>query len=650
MRFYNYLKQNLFIAPYPLLPLAVFTYFVLCFLLDPNSTFRTHQLLDPDDYMRLNQAINWLQGQGWHDLSHPRLSPGEHVSVNWSRLVDLPIVFFMLPFVQWLGIQNAALIASFIVPITLFGLLLAVMTSVARPLIGKDRANLAAVMLLFMPAILFNFSPGRVDHHGYHLLVSGFGLLCLERLMLCRRGFIPAIAGGIVWACGLWIGAECLPWLIIFCSCLTIYASWRGGVILRNAALFGLTLALASTALLPLAVAPQEFSNFTITWFSAAYTIFSGLIGLVFILGWLLGRKVEKIWLRMMLMAILALLSAIVFFALVPEAWRGPYADFDVITSSLILDNVSEAQPFLAALHLHIYNPKTFLFAIPASLRTIFLPFFGLIIVGYNVVRTFGRRRQLWIMHGAFLVPALLLTLFWQLRVSYFAQLFSLVPVSWLLWVWWDVIATRLSARPRFWAEVIAFLCLGGLPVVLLPDMATGAALYPDLLFFPAAHPASACPLIRASEFLSAPWGYGDHPRVILAGMDDGPELLFRTPHMVLAAPYNVHGNRDVFDFFNARNEADALTILRRRHVDLVLVCRHIAAYYAGFSDKNPFGYIQTDNNGFLHVHSSKDHLTMIEKLVGEAPIPSWLKPVEIVLDKDYLLFEVHLPKNSSPK
>src|SRR5580658_10135158 len=110
---------------YRWLPLAVFFYFALSFVLYPQSPLRNGQLLDTDDYMRLNETINWLQsahpfGGGWFDLSQPRLSPGEHVVVHWARLVDLPIALVMLPLIPAMGMQNAALTASFIVPPLLF--------------------------------------------------------------------------------------------------------------------------------------------------------------------------------------------------------------------------------------------------------------------------------------------------------------------------------------------------------------------------------------------------------------------------------------------------------------------------------------------------------------------------------------------------
>ena len=79
----------------------------------------------------------------------------------------------------------------------------------------------------------------------------------------------------------------------------------------------------------------------------------------------------------------------------------------------------------------------------------------------------------------------------------------------------------------------------------------------------------------RAATVLADPAGLGARPRLIAAPIDNGPELLFRTPHRVLAAPYqhDVTGNLDVFDLFSARNAAAAQAITARRHVELILLC-----------------------------------------------------------------------------
>ena len=639
----HYLKQNLLMPPFGLLPLAVFAFFVICFLYHPHSPFRTLQLADPDDYMRLDEVANWLKGQSWLDLGQPRISPSEHVIVHWARLVDIPLAAVALPLLALLGMQNALLIASFIVPLLLFGILLVLVLALARPLMGAKRANCATVMLLFAPSVLFNFSPGRADHHAYEILVGGFGLLCLERMLRDGKGWTFAVLSAAAFACGLWIGTEALPWVALFAFALAVLSSWQGGHALRNAAVFGLAFPLAVAIVMPLALAPEEFSSRALSWFSGADLVFALLTGGVFILSWAIAGQLEnKIW-RLVLTGALGLTAAALFLVYMPEIFSGAYADYDSFFNDTLLANIGEAQPLVAALHMNMHNPASFVHALPSLLHYAFLPLLAVLVVVWNLFHTReSKARGLWFARGVFLVPALILSLFWQVRVVYFAELFAIAPVTWLLWRGWDKLAARRMSRTRFWAEIALFLAIAPLPVVLVPALASPTPLYPDLILFPAARPANSCPLIRAGEFLAAKDGYGNKSRLILTGVNEGPELLFRTPHKVLAAAYNVDGNRDVYDFFNAHDEKIAHEILLRRKVDLVLVCRNIPLFYAGLGDFRARlnAEFEVGKDGRVRLVSDRKHPAMIEKLVNGGA-PGWLKPVVIPFDQDYLLFEV---------
>ena len=123
--------------------------------------------------------------------------------------------------------------------------------------------------------------------------------------------------------------------------------------------------------------------------------------------------------------------------------------------------------------------------------------------------------------------------------------------------------------------------------------------------------------------------------------MNDGPALLFETPHSVLSAPYNAIGNRDSREFFTARDEASAYEVLRHRHIDLVLLCRNISLFYAGLTGPNRrMATLVKGQDGRLDVVSDKDSPTIAERLARSDP-PSWLRRIELLDDKDYLLYSV---------
>jgi hypothetical protein len=62
---------------------------------------------------------------------------------------------------------------------------------------------------------------------------------------------------------------------------------------------------------------------------------------------------------------------------------------------------------------------------------------------------------------------------------------------------------------------------------------------------------------------------------VVLANPNLGPELVYRTPWSVVAAPYhrNTAGNLDTHRFFTSEDEAVSRRILQDRRVELVVLC-----------------------------------------------------------------------------
>lgn len=590
--------------------------------------------------MRLDEVINWLNGQGWFDLSQPRMSPGANTIIHWSRLVDLPIALVMLPFITTLGLTSAAMIAAWIVPPLLFGLMLGLATLLVRPFVSATKTNLSALMVLFAPMVLFNFAPGRVDHHGYQILIAGFGVYCIGEILTNKQGWRHAIAASFAFACGLWIGTEALPWLLLSLLCIALFGAWKGNFALRNAAVFGAALAVATSIVLFVALPANEFSSRALSWFSCADVLLAFLAAAVLILSWLAGRLTNNKMLRLSVVVSVGLFAALQFVLHVPEIWNGPFADYDNFNSTIALDNISEARPLAHAFWIDRYNPLTWQRALNAFIHSLFLPLLALSVMAYNALRKNNRARMLWLVHGIFLSVTLLLTLFWQVRIGYFMELFSIAPLTWLLSRGWDYCGEHFRNRTRLWAEIGIFLVLGPLPIVLIPGLFDHATLYRDVVLFPAARTESSCLLKPATDFLNQI--YHKQNTTIMTGMNEGPEILYRTPYNVVGGNFNVRGNPDVFAFFNARDDAAAQDILHKWHANLVLTCRNMAPFFAGL-DHAKFGqtaFLQPQKDGKLHLISSPNQQTLIEKLVNDK-VPEWLKVIEIPGSSDYLLFEV---------
>jgi len=639
------MKRSLFSCSYSILPLAVFSFFVLSFVFHPLSPFYTHRLEDPDDVMRLHQVLAWLQGQGWYDLSVPRLSPGDHTVLHWSRLVDLPIALLALPLKPFLGIFHALFVAALVVPLLWFVVLLILLIALARPFVGPDRAKMTSVMVLFAPLLLFCFTPGRVDHHGMQILIAGFGLLSLYHILENVQGRLFAVLAALTFSGGFWIGAEILPWAIVFIVCLGLGAAVQKEAVARHAALFGTCLFAFTTILLPLALPFDAFSSRALSWFSPTYAIFAGLAGTVLVLGWSAGTVVNNKAARFSLYALLGFGAGLVFFALVPGALNGPFADYNTFDSTVALDNIVEAKPLIRAFHINRFMPVTFLPFALAFFRFLALPTVAFFVCLRMGLKANDGSRFLWFVQGAFLLTAILLSLFWQFRVGRFMELFSIVPLTFLLVSWWDNLRWGLWDRPLFWAEIGVFLVLGPLPVVLLSSLVHQTPLYPNILLFPAARAPNPCRLEPALQTLNDVQRIGVLPLTIMNTSDSGPEILFATQHNVISGNYNVTGNEDAYAFFSTLDDAEALKTARKRKADLVLVCRKASPMYLGKDYSSPQNTsLMTGKDGRLRFTNTDKNQPIIQRLI-QGKQPSWLKPIELFESSDYLLFRIQYPK-----
>ena len=83
------------------------------------------------------------------------------------------------------------------------------------------------------------------------------------------------------------------------------------------------------------------------------------------------------------------------------------------------------------------------------------------------------------------------------------------------------------------------------------------------------------CPLTALSRVLTDPSGFGDRQRRVMAFVDFGPELLYRTPHAVFSIPNHRFqaGFTATYEAMTAPTDREAEAILRDNGVDLLVLC-----------------------------------------------------------------------------
>ncbi len=165
---------------------------------------------DTDDALRLVQVRDFLLNGQWYDTRLQAIGAPEPLNSHWSRLIDLPVAWLISLFALFVGYLQAEVLAQIVWPLLLLFVLAQVMVHEAERRAGLYAGITVLALLLLTPYAVFQFLPGRIDHHNAQILCAVAGLLLLQRAITePRAGWW---AGGAM-AIGLAIGFEALPLL-----------------------------------------------------------------------------------------------------------------------------------------------------------------------------------------------------------------------------------------------------------------------------------------------------------------------------------------------------------------------------------------------------------------------------------------------------
>ena len=169
------------------------------------------RLPDNDDYMRLQQVRDFLAGQAWADTDQHRFQSPEGGLMHFSRLPDVIMAALFLTAQPFVGSANAEIFMLTAYPAVLFLGFLATATLAMREIDPQAAFPHIAITAMLGP-VLFQFFPGRVDHHGFQLLLLMLLVLATLRAQTSHRW--AAGAGAIIIAM-LAIGMETAPFAAV---------------------------------------------------------------------------------------------------------------------------------------------------------------------------------------------------------------------------------------------------------------------------------------------------------------------------------------------------------------------------------------------------------------------------------------------------
>lgn len=187
--------------------------------------FLTGNFPDTDDYMRLQQVRDLIAGQSWFDLTQHRVAPPEGLMMHWSRLVDIPLLLFVVPLTPLLGARAAETMALVGAPLlTLLALLVSVALIVRRLHGTGPRIALMAWLFAILPPLVFaQVHPGRIDHHGWQIALAAGVFAALLDPRPARSG----VVAGVLTALFLAISIEGAPFAAAALGAVALLWAWR---------------------------------------------------------------------------------------------------------------------------------------------------------------------------------------------------------------------------------------------------------------------------------------------------------------------------------------------------------------------------------------------------------------------------------------
>jgi hypothetical protein len=279
----------------------------------------------------------------WWNLALPMIGSPEVYLSPWSRLVDIPYVILSTLAAPLVGHERAISLSFLLWPpllLAVYSLLAAVIVERLAP--ARNRADhlLLAAAAATMLLAVWEFVPGRIDHH--NMQIVALMTIVAGLAQWDRRGGVMV---GIGTLASVAIALEGLPFVAVVFAGL-ILCVLRGN---RQA-----TEVLAPACLVML-VATLPLAWFLLGWeasfstqcdaFSAPYILLlMGCAG-VLLLG-CIGLSKAPVWARLLVMAIGGGVLIAAFAKLFPLCLAGPYWMIDPISKALWFDRLAQEQDF----------------------------------------------------------------------------------------------------------------------------------------------------------------------------------------------------------------------------------------------------------------------------------------------------------------
>lgn len=560
-------------------------------------------LVDTDCYMRLVRVEALMENHSWFDRTILRSNAPYGETSHWSRVLDLLILALAIPFRCFLSAKDSLLYSGiFISPLLLIFSVLTLAWA-SKPFL--KRIELPHLLLLFFcqASVVIFFQAGRPDHHSLLILffILSLGFIC--RILSNHASILLIVAGAFTQALAFAVSLEFITTIILSLGVMAL--AWiTQHLSSKTGFLFSSALLLFSILFYGLEQPWNQLYAIETDRMTLPHLTALTLVSLY----WLLACGLDRFQIitgkmtRLAMTLIYALGCGTLLIQLFPILLGGPYGQMDPRLDVLWLKHVLEVQSLWQSA--------------PGGITSLFIWLSPTLIVFPTLLIGVLRKKipsdyMTWPwLSVLFCSGAFTLLTFYQIRWVYYAQTALVVPLAAILGHALQFSSKRLNSRlfPSVRLALLLFFCLSYIPLAVL---SLGSQL------FPTRHEKKVASISDPSYDLTAlsVWLESDlqfqKTERILAHLDYGPELLYRTQHEVVATPYHRNGSGILFlyDLMNETSDATVLAKLNERKITLILLSQN------------------SSEKSFLNQSQKKD--TFYQSLLDKR-YPNYLKPIPL--------------------
>jgi hypothetical protein len=527
------------------------------------------RLFGTDDYMRLVRVTHLWQSGAWLDATIPRIGPPNGLALHWTRPMDILLLAGAGLASPFLGFQTALFWWGALVSPVLIVVSLCAVVWAAAPLVAPSVLPLVAFIFVAQPGNLASFMVGRPDHHGLLILVFILSLGFALRVLTNPERKFDAIAAGLIGALAMWISIESLVAVLVLVA--TFGLCWMLGErrMLRPLVVYSAALCGGLGLVLLAERGPLGLSVVEIDKISILHLVIFALNALSW---WVLSATEKRGWhgegaMRRAIWAGGAMtVSLLLLWSQFPQLFANPMGTGGDLYLRKHFANIAEIQPIIdvAALQSNQWASTVngAIFWLGVALPT--LPW--LIYRLWHSCGVTHRHLLLVVIASLAYVP---LT-FYQMRWASYAETVLVLPYADLA----AAIFARLSARfsKQILGVIRPLLFVAMCTWVFVPSAIAGA---PERSRELAVNMRKSCPIKELSTVLNDPSGLGHQPKNVLALIDFGPEILYRTQHSVLSIPNHrpQPGFAASYRIMAATDFAVSRQLLAENRVGLVVIC-----------------------------------------------------------------------------